>query len=558
MSKDQQDIFNLVQSFWLPVRRRTGAVEWVRPADIVSQLENNPFVGFAWGRPDFDTAAHEFMIGLLATAMAPEDEDEWEDIWDNPPSVEKLSEKFAFFSPYFNLDGPGPRFMQDFDNLADAEEREVGSLLIDAPGDNAIIKNTDHFVKRARTPILGRAAAAMALFTLQTYAPSGGAGHRTSLRGGGPLTTLVEDMEQPTLWHRLWLAVETLEALKFRNAASGKLPEPSNIFPWMASTRTSDPKAAGVATSAADVHALQVYWGTPRRIRFIFEAAVVNDVCSLTGVADSVVVKAYRTKNYGVDYTDGFRHPLTPYYRTKPGEAMLPIHGQPGGVGYRHWLGFLLRTDDNLRDPARVVVTAIERLGRKRDQLRLLASGYDMDNMKPRGFIVSSMPIIAIADPDMHDHAKAFTHALITSAGEAKGLMMGAVRSALFDNPSDARGDLSFIGERLWRETEADFYDKLRDLTTLDLDKPNADSELREAWLKILQKTAIRLFDEVVAIDTLEQRDMARIAGACRNLLSGLRGYSKGGKSLFKALGVPLPVTKAKREIPAAVEEITS
>ena len=67
----------------------------------------------------------------------------------------------------------------------------VGALLIDTPGANALRKNTDLFVKRGRIEVLSRAAAAIGLFTLSAYAPAGGAGIRTSLRGGGPLTTLL-------------------------------------------------------------------------------------------------------------------------------------------------------------------------------------------------------------------------------------------------------------------------------------------------------------------------------------------------------------------------------
>ena len=33
---------------------------------------DDPIVRFAWSRPDFDGASHEFLIGLLATVAAPE------------------------------------------------------------------------------------------------------------------------------------------------------------------------------------------------------------------------------------------------------------------------------------------------------------------------------------------------------------------------------------------------------------------------------------------------------------------------------------------------------
>ena len=79
-----------------------------------------------------------------------------------------LDAAFEPLAPAFQLDGDGPRFMQDFDNLDGAGNRVAG-LLIDAPGDNTIRRNTDILVKRGQVTTLCRASAAMALFTLQAY-----------------------------------------------------------------------------------------------------------------------------------------------------------------------------------------------------------------------------------------------------------------------------------------------------------------------------------------------------------------------------------------------------
>jgi CRISPR system Cascade subunit CasA len=87
-------------------------------------------------------------------------------------------------------------------------------------------------VKAGRADQLSRATAAIALYTLQTYAPSGGRGNLTSLRGGGPLTTLVLPGGEPTLWHVLWA-----------NVPQGKRPpvrDLPRVFPWLAKTRTAD------------------------------------------------------------------------------------------------------------------------------------------------------------------------------------------------------------------------------------------------------------------------------------------------------------------------------
>jgi CRISPR system Cascade subunit CasA len=104
--------------------------------------------------------------------------------------------------------------------------------------------------------------AALALFSLQLNAPSGGKGYRTGLRGGGPLTTLIELQEYEgerltPLWRKLWL-----NALP-QDAADMPLPAAydESVFPWLAPTRTSE--QASAITTPEQVDKLQAYWGMP-------------------------------------------------------------------------------------------------------------------------------------------------------------------------------------------------------------------------------------------------------------------------------------------------------
>ena len=87
------------------------------------------------------------------------------------------------------------RTLEDLQSGAEPIER----LLIEAPGESTNSKNTDLLVQRGRVANLSRAAAAMALYTFQSWAPAGGAGNRTGLRGGGPLMTMVMPGAAPTL-----------------------------------------------------------------------------------------------------------------------------------------------------------------------------------------------------------------------------------------------------------------------------------------------------------------------------------------------------------------------
>ena len=120
---EQEGAYNLIHQPWLPVRMRDGAVNWIRPWEITSLIDDNPVVEFAWPRPDFDAAAQEFLIGLLSTAAAPEDEDEWEEWWRRPPLPTVLRSAFTSVDHSFCLDGDGPRFMQDHDPLEDARSQ---------------------------------------------------------------------------------------------------------------------------------------------------------------------------------------------------------------------------------------------------------------------------------------------------------------------------------------------------------------------------------------------------------------------------------------------------
>ena len=540
--------FNLVHARWLPVSHRSGAVTQVSPSGITTGIADDPIVAFAWPRPDFNGAALEFMIGLLSTAAAPENDGEWLRWWRNPPSQEELAARFLSVAQAFNLDGPGPRFLQDRGTLDGAEQKGIGSLLIDAPGAQTLRNNADLFVKRGGVPVLGRAAAAMALFTLSTYAPSGGAGHRTSLRGGGPMTTLIV-AEHPilgdTLWSRLWSNIETLEQVASR--APSRSPQ-GNIFPWLEPTRTSNRKARGRDTTPADIHPLQVYWGMPRRIRLDFGSS--NGPCGLTGARDTVSVASYRTRTYGTNYSEGFEHPLSPYYRQKVGAAKLPVHPNPGGVSYRLWPGLVVQSADNLRDPAATIRHWPMRLARGVDntrEIKLVAFGFDMDNMKARAWIESEMPLWRFGDQDDLAWREYFIQKVVAGATMIARLLVGAVKTALYERPKDAPGDYGFVAERLYRDTESSFHMALAD--ALSAIKANADSDdptydARERWVRVLAKPVLALFDEYAPMERIEDRHMHRHVRARFNLAVALRGRGKVGRTLFERdLGIVSPAT---------------
>ncbi len=539
---------NLVTDHWLPVRRRSGEVAWIAPSGITDAIDDDPVVAFAWPRPDFNGAALELLIGLLSTAAAPANDREWHKWWMKPPTPDALARRFDEFANAFYLDGQGPRFLQDLDPLDGADKKDIGALLIDAPGAQTLRNNADLFVKRGRVPVLGRRAAAMALFVLNAFAPGGGAGHRTSLRGGGPMSTLVV-ADHPrlgdTLWTRLWANAETSEQIARRTP--GRNEDDTDVFPWVEPTRTSNPKAEGRSTTPVDVHPLHVYWGMPRRIRLQFERGEGRP-CAITGVYDKVVVVGYRTQNYGTNYSEGFEHPLTPYYRQKTGGVKLPVHPQPGGISYRLWPGMVAQSADGLREPAATVRRWKEsgnrwHLVRPEGELRLSAFGYDMDNMKARAWIEGEMPLWTFDDAEATKAGEEFMGHVIASTETVGRLVVGAIKSARHERPQDATGNYGFITERLYQNTEQAFYEAINEAVSGIKSASDPDDPTREArarWPVTVAGPALALFDEYVPSEGLETRNMERHVKARFHLSSALRGYGKGGKALERDLGVRL------------------
>lgn len=135
------------------------------------------------------------LIGILQCTVAPEDKEEWGDIWNEGIESEQWEKALKTISPALQFGEQKPSFLQSFDPL-DSEYGSVAGLLVDAPGGNTLKLNKDHFVKRGSVEHICPHCAAIALFAIQTNSPAGGAGYRVGMRGGGPLTTLLVPQEE--------------------------------------------------------------------------------------------------------------------------------------------------------------------------------------------------------------------------------------------------------------------------------------------------------------------------------------------------------------------------
>ena len=542
--------FNLIEKRWIPVLRRDRTPDKISPHEVTKDFSENPVVSLNAPRPDFNGALIQFLIGLVQTVAAPQNGAEWRKKLVEPPTPEELQEKFATVRHAFELAGDGPRFMQDFDKLT-VDLGDIDGLLIDMPGESTTKKNTDHFVKRNTVVGMCPSCTAIALFAMQTNAPAGGQGNRTSLRGGGPLTTIIAgDVNHATLWQLIWLNV--LEGNAFSNiCGNARLATDSSKFPWMAATKTSE-KEEGVSMPN-DFHPSVMYWGMPRRIRLTLEG-LVSGKCDTCGESSEELIHKYQQKNFGMNFTGAWLHPLSPYNASNVSEP-IPAHPQPGGVTYRHWIGLIQSDNSDNKMPARVVHDFIHHRQKDGWQFRLWAFGYDMKNMNARCWYESLMPLLYI-DPSIRSEYENVVASMVKAAVIVGENLRIALKNsihgkAIFDPITrkikweyrdikklakdedkrrakvlyETKEDTALISveSHFWQNTEPQFYALLSDITRVYVSDADALTNLKE-WHNCLCNESQRLFDLYSWEISIEDSDPKRIVIA----RSEMQKYNRG------------------------------
>jgi CRISPR system Cascade subunit CasA len=532
--------FNLIDEQWIPVLRRDGSSDRIAPHEVTKGFAENPVVALDAPRADFNGALIQFLIGLIQTVAAPVRASEWRDKLEEPPSPDELKAAFASARKAFELGGDGPRFMQDFSEL-EVKDGGIDGLLIDMPGESTKRHNKDHFVKRNSVDGMCPSCCATALFTMQTNAPAGGAGFRTSLRGGGPLTTIIAgDEGHSALWQLVWLNV--LEHNSFQNLCGNPAEKASNKFPWLAHTRTSEQKS-GVESTPEISHPAVLFWGMPRRIRLNLKD-VRSGVCDTCGAKSTTLITQYKEKNYGMNFAGAWLHPLSPYATNTEG-LLLPFHAQPGGISYRHWLGLAQQNRDEKRMPARIVHEFVNQRCKPGWQFRLRAFGYDMDNMKARCWYESTMPLLYI-EPAILKEFEEYTAGVVRAASTIAYNTRSAMKKAWFRRPGDAKGDTTFLDCSFWQNTEAAFYEALDSIKNgLELKRDTSTTLL--GWHKTLCQHSLRLFDSYAWEGPIEDADPKRVVVARKEL----EFHNRGNKTK-QLLGLPVeqkPVKKTAKKM---------
>ncbi|QJT08016.1 type I-E CRISPR-associated protein Cse1/CasA [Oceanidesulfovibrio marinus] len=498
---------NLVRDRWLPAVLASGRVERIAPWELTRA--DDPPLDLAPPRHDFRLALLEFLIGLVQTACPPKNVTKREQWYDAPPSLETLRQAMEPYARFFELLGERPLFQQDLTLDPEAHAKSaipIGALLINYPGDSSL----DFFVRRD-IETMCPSCAAMALQTMQAFAPSGGRGNRTSLRGGGPLSTIVL---VENLWQTVWANVLPLNARDVEPAPTAE-GLPGAVFPWAAPTRTSE---NGKVFRRADGHFLHHYWGMPRR--YLLLPVEDHARCDLCGDEAEVVFHQLIRRPHGYNYGEDWMHPLTPYRRQSADKPWFSGKGTSYATAYTNWLPLVYGDSNGLAEPARCVQAAREDSADIANEYGLLAGGYDMKSAKCRGWCEGSFPILPL-DGEVVQDFRTEVETLVKAAGMVRDNLTKAIRTAVVHTSNPARSKAfgsSFFADlsaSFWADTRAAFFVAARELAEV-VKAVASDAKVKQGWARALRDEADTLFMRVAGPE-LTHPDHARRASKAFN-----------------------------------------
>lgn len=490
--------YDLLTERWLTGRRRSGAIERLSPAEVTSRPED-PFVDLVAPRPDLRAGGYTFLIGLLQTVLEPDTERTWAKRAKSPPTSEELARTFASAAGKFDLRHPQTPFLQE--PAIDDELNEPQGLLFASPTGQTLEQNRDLFTKRRGPARFCRACSALALYTLQAFAQSGGRGHRTSIRGGGPLSAAIMGS---TLWETLWFNVLPQETWLPGHARTLD----ATSFPWLNVPRLPALPVVTLNQSSAPIH----YWAMPRRVKLGWHDAVGS--CDLCGENDQALLIGYATRANGFDYHGSWDHPLSPTYEHE--NERLCVKGREDPAGYRYWRGLILNDATEGRRPAPVVRHLITERAPRLERFhgwRVWVSGLATDKATVKGWYESTIPRLDIPAVDRREAFEKAIERLIASAEIAQTYLAVAVKKAVKPAKPPRRTAAHF-----WSMTEPHFHDFASRVATEDV------PDLAERWHRVLFDAAMGCFESAVPVADIAHADAARVAKAERGLEKNLRG----------------------------------
>lgn len=297
---------DLLQDKWIPVRQVNGGTP--QAITLEQLLCGDKHWLLSLPRDDMELAALQLLICLVQVSWIPENEQALHSYVTKPLSMDAFRQGISKWQDTFCLDHPEHPFMQ-VKGVDAKEPTGMDKLLAGLTG----ATNCTFINEPGQGEALCCGCTAIALFNQANNAPSFGGGFKSGLRGGSPVTTLVQavDSRFTDLRTTIWLNVLTHSSLV---TLMGDELQLSQLPTWQ------QPIVAGASIAAANTGLVRGLFWQPDHIELC--PAIGAGQCTGCGQhVDQRYSGFFKAKfNFTVDGT--WPHPHSPrLLQVKKGET---------------------------------------------------------------------------------------------------------------------------------------------------------------------------------------------------------------------------------------------
>jgi CRISPR system Cascade subunit CasA len=499
---------NLLTETWIPVRANdgTGPLELIRYTDL---LTNRARWRISLPRDDLELACIQLLICMTQIIFLPEDDDELDELIDQPTDTRTVQQAVSPFLDWFDLAHPTRPFMQTRGVVAKTET-PIQKLMIGLPsGNNHCFFNAADEINRLST-----AVAAIALFHQASNCPSFGGGFKGSLRGGAPITTLVDG---PDLREQIWRNVLTRQ--RIAKNLPGWEPDFQRDRPtWV------DPIRSDETIQALDIGLARGLFWQPAHIELI--EARESGTCDLLGIDAGPCYTAFRTEKFRYTLNDTWPHPHGAMLTViKKGAAETKFSSfttdAPAWTRLTE-LAVLQRQNDAAGSRPALVIGQAREL--EIEPLHLLIGGY---RNKQASVIERRHELVELAG-GWWDDADGRLNKLVQIGLAAKKALRGKLFSAVQGNADKGmegiRSPIHQIAERMfYTRTEARMLDAFSDRSLFDSWQQGVERLTAD-----LAAECMSIFNELTAPYAMKPELIPIIAWTRRGLVKDLNRLEKG------------------------------
>ncbi|MEW6095571.1 MAG: type I-E CRISPR-associated protein Cse1/CasA [bacterium] len=286
---------NLLKDPWIPVRDGADFHQITYKELLCSE---QPEYQVALPRDDLELACIQMLASLTQVIFMPADKKELRTRIKIPLTEQEYEAKVTKYEDWFDLAHPKWPFMQIKGVIG--EWTSIQKLMIGMPEITSKSPSAHAFFNEPteiRSVCSG--ITAIALFNQASNSPSFGRGFKGSLRGAGPISTMVMSTNlRKTVWENV-LHEDSVRAL----------------IPWYDKTKENDKPVWVVPIPKGDVQAHSIgllrglFW-QPAHIELVKADEPMS--CDLVGGAVQECYEGFRKKRYNYDLKGTWPHPYSP------------------------------------------------------------------------------------------------------------------------------------------------------------------------------------------------------------------------------------------------------